>query len=67
MICNKAMLGTIETIDGDTLTINTSRGPLQAAVGAETTIQVFADGTLADLETGMQRTEQWARWAGLLG
>ncbi len=50
------LFGTIETIDGDTLTINTSRGPLQAAVGPETTIQIFVDGTLADLEAGMQVT-----------
>lgn len=48
--------GTIETIEGNTLTINTPRGPLQAEVGPETTIQIFADGTLADLEAGMQVT-----------
>ena len=50
------LFGTIETIEGGTLTINTPRGPLQASVGPETTIQVFADGTLADLEAGMQVT-----------
>ena len=50
------LVGTIETIEGDTLTINTPRGPLQATVGPETTIQVTADGTLADLEAGMQVT-----------
>ena len=50
------LFGTIEAIEGDTLTINTPRGPLQASVGPETTVQIFADGTLADLETGMQVT-----------
>ena len=50
------LFGTIETIEGDTLTINTQRGPLQAAVGAETTILIFADGSLGDLEPGMQVT-----------
>ena len=50
------LTGTIETIEGDTLTIDTPRGPLQADVGPETTIQIFADGTLADLEPGMQVT-----------
>ena len=50
------LFGTIETIEGDTLTINTARGPLQADVGPETTIQLFTDGTLADLEAGMQVT-----------
>ena len=48
------LFGTIESIEGDTLTINTQRGPLQADVGPETTILIFADGTLADLEPGMQ-------------
>ncbi len=50
------LTGTIETIEGDTLTINTPRGPLQVDVGLETTIQIFADGTLADLEAGMRVT-----------
>ena len=50
------LFGTIETIEGDTLTIDTARGPLQVAVGPETTIQVFADGTLAELEAGMRVT-----------
>ena len=50
------LTGTIETIEGDTLTINTPRGPLQADVGPETTIQIFAEGTLADLEAGMRVT-----------
>lgn len=50
------LFGTIESIEGDTLTINTQRGPLQADVGPETTILIFADGTLADLEPGMQVT-----------
>ncbi|MCH8847458.1 MAG: hypothetical protein IIC32_00595 [Chloroflexi bacterium] len=52
----RGLFGTIETIEGDTLTIDTARGPLQADVGPETTIQIFADGTLADLEPGMQVT-----------
>ena len=50
------LTGTIETIEGDTLTIDTPRGPLQADVGPETTIQIFAEGTLADLEAGMRVT-----------
>ena len=52
----RGLFGTIETVEGDTLTINTQRGPLQAAVGSETTIQLFTDGTLADLAAGMQVT-----------
>ena len=50
------LFGTIETVEGDTLTIDTARGPLQVAVGPETTIQIFAEGTLAELEAGMRVT-----------
>ena len=46
--------GIIETTEGDALTINAPRGPLQETVGPETTIQIFADATLADLEAGIR-------------
>ena len=52
----RGLFGTIDTIEGDTLTIGTARGPLQAAAGPETTIQLLADGTLADLVVGMRVT-----------
>lgn len=48
------LTGTIEAIEGDTVTVNTPQGPLQATVGAATTIQLFADATLADLQTGIR-------------
>ena len=47
------LTGTIEKVDGTTLTLNTLQGPLQATVGEDTFIQRFAEGTLADLEAGM--------------
>ena len=50
------LTGTIENIEGDTITVNTSRGPLQAIIGADTIIQMFAEGTLADLQTGQRVT-----------
>ena len=50
------LTGTIENIESNTLTINTPQGPLQASVAADTTIQVFSEGTLADLLTGMRVT-----------
>lgn len=50
------LTGTIEEIQGNTVTVNTPRGPLQASIGADTTIQVFTDGTLADLLIGMRVT-----------
>ncbi len=48
--------GTIEKIEGNTITVNTPQGPLQAAVEADTIIQMFAVGTLADLLEGVQVT-----------
>ena len=50
------LTGTIEKIEGSTLTVNTAQGPLQATIGADTTIQMFSQGALADLETGIQVT-----------
>ena len=50
------LMGTLETIEGNTVTVNTSQGPLQATITPDTTIQVFTEGTLADLQTGMRVT-----------
>ena len=47
------LTGTIESIEGAKITVNTSQGPLQATVGEETTIQILAQGTLADLQPGV--------------
>ena len=38
------------------MTINTPLGPLLATVAEETTIQMFATGTVADLLTGVRVT-----------
>ncbi len=51
------LTGTIEKIEGNTLTINTAEGlPLQATIGANTTIQMSVQGTAKDLETGLRVT-----------
>ena len=50
------LTGTIENIEGNTVTINTLQGPLQATIVEETTIQRFAVGTLADLLAGVRVT-----------
>jgi len=50
------LTGAIEEIEGGTITVNTSQGPLQAIVGEDTTIQKFAEVTLSDLLEGMQVT-----------
>jgi hypothetical protein len=48
------LIGTIGAIDGTSVTVDTAQGPLQATVGADTTIQMFNEGELADLETGLR-------------
>ena len=50
------LTGTIEEIDGSTVTVNTDQGPLRATVGADTTIHMFAVGALEDLLEGMRVT-----------
>jgi len=55
------LTGTIEGIEGDTITINTAQGPLQATISTDTTIQIFAEGTLTDLENGDQVTVRGQR------
>lgn len=48
--------GTIESIEGNTITIGTGRGPLQATIGPDTIIQTMVEGTTSDLGTGVQVT-----------
>ena len=50
------LTGAIEAIDGDTLTINTAQGPLQATIADDTTIQRYTESTLSDLLEGVQVT-----------
>jgi hypothetical protein len=48
--------GTVEQVEGNLVTVNTPQGPLQVTVSEETLIQRFAQGTVADLQAGMQVT-----------
>ena len=50
------LTGTLENINDGVLTVNTSRGPLQAIVGPETTIQELAEGAITDLKNGLRVT-----------
>ncbi len=50
------LTGTIESVDGNVLTVNTPQGPLPVTVGTETNIQKTAQGSLDDLQTGFQVT-----------
>lgn len=52
----RGLVGTVEEISDGVITVNTPQGPLQATIGADTTIQVFAEGTAEDIETGVQVT-----------
>lgn len=44
--------GTIESVDGNTIMVNTDQGSLPVAVGEDTTIQKTVEVTLADLTEG---------------
>ena len=48
------LTGTIESIVDGVITIETPRGPLQAIIDDDTTIQMFSQGTLSDLPVGAQ-------------
>ena len=48
--------GTIQGIDGNTITVETSQGPLQVTVAADISVSLFTTGGLDDLETGMNIT-----------
>ncbi|MFH1560918.1 MAG: hypothetical protein ABID84_05905 [Chloroflexota bacterium] len=50
------LTGTIEKVEGNTVTVNTPQGPLRATIGADTTIQMSVEGTVEDLATGTQVT-----------
>ena len=48
------LTGTIERVDGNTITVNTPLGALQATTGDDTIIQKFTEGTMADLQAGLR-------------
>ena len=48
------LTGTIEKVEGNTLTVNTVQGTLQATIGTDTPIQMYTEGTLQDLTAGLQ-------------
>lgn len=50
------ILGTIESIDGNTLIVNTPQGPLSATIGSDSVIQRFSEVTLSDLHEGLRIT-----------
>ncbi len=52
----RGLTGTIDAVDGNVITVDTPQGPLQATVTDETTIQVFSEGSLADLLEGLRVT-----------
>ena len=48
------IVGTIDGIDGGSLSVNTSEGVLTAIVGGDTTINITSEGGVDRLETGIQ-------------
>jgi hypothetical protein len=63
-VARAGLAGTIEKIEGNTLTVNTPQGPLQATIGQDTSIQKLAEITLADLLVGMAVTVVGQRGEG---
>jgi hypothetical protein len=50
------MAGTIEKIEGDTMTVNTQQGPLTVKLTADVPVQKTTQTTIKDLSAGMQVT-----------
>lgn len=50
------LAGTIEKVEGNTVTVNTARGPLSATISADTTVQKIAVGSVSDLKAGLRVT-----------
>ena len=48
------LFGTIDTVNGSVLTIETQQGPLPVTIDEDTNIIQTTQGTVADLEPGMQ-------------
>lgn len=46
--------GAIESMEGNTLTVTTPRGPVTVTTGGDTTVRKIVDGSLEDLEKGAQ-------------
>ena len=49
-------MGTIQEIQGNSVTVITLQGPLQATVTEDTTIQLFSAGSIGDLRVDMRVT-----------
>ena len=56
-----ALTGTLESVDGNVVTLNTAQGPLQVTVTEDTTIQKTVQVTVADLALGERLTVGGAR------
>ena len=51
-----ALTGTITTVEGNVLTLNTSQGRLEVSVGEDATIRQTTEATIADLTDGIRIT-----------
>lgn len=50
------LTGVVQQLDGDTLTINTPKGPLQVDISEDTTIQKTVEGAPGDLQENVNVT-----------
>ncbi len=49
----RALIGTVDSIEEGRITIETEQGPLPVAVNDDTIVRITSQGTIADLEPGM--------------
>lgn len=49
----RALTGTVDSIEEGRVTIDTEQGPLPVAVNEDTTVRITSQGTIGDLELGM--------------
>lgn len=50
------LMGTVESVEGSTVTVNTSQGPLQAFVGPDTVIQRTTQVSIEEIVEGLRVT-----------
>ncbi len=51
-----AVMGTVKSVNGDTVTVTTRNGDVQVKVASDTAVRKMADGTIADIQPGQRIT-----------
>ncbi len=51
-----AVMGTVKSVNGDTVTVTTRNGDVEVRVGSDTTVRKMGEGTIADIQPGQRIT-----------